>query len=225
VHDTRGQVLASTVDLGAQIPGSVPQVVRVLAENHPAGLSSTSRTGGSISTRPPSPRGEADRALTLSHDASYIDVRLEEIWRHNLIRVLILFVLVVAITLIVVRWEHHRSIAQVAGWMRDCAREKPGPSSPRISEDGRVAGSPDLGSEPDGEKPRHRAGKGRKGIQPAGPHGTALDGRPPEGPHARGARRKKLYLVSNREPYMHEKDGSGIDASSPRAALSPHSIP
>ena len=37
VHDARGQVLASTAGLEQQIPGSVPQVVRVLTESQPAG--------------------------------------------------------------------------------------------------------------------------------------------------------------------------------------------
>ena len=58
VHDARGQLLASTADLDPQIPGSVPQIVHVLSEGHPAAASSTSGIEGSISTPSPSPRGE-----------------------------------------------------------------------------------------------------------------------------------------------------------------------
>src|SRR4030042_2602318 len=35
VHDARGQLLASTADLEPQIPGSIPQVVHVLAGGRP----------------------------------------------------------------------------------------------------------------------------------------------------------------------------------------------
>jgi len=130
IHDAIGRLLASTADLEPQIPGSVPQVVHVLAEGRPAGsfirvenrriyLYTSTQIGE-----------ETIGALTLFHNASYIDVRLEEIWRHNLIRFLILFVLVVAITLIVVRWSITGPIAQLAVWMRDLRTGKTGTSKP-----------------------------------------------------------------------------------------------
>jgi len=86
VHDTRGQVLASTVDLEAQIPGSVPQVVRVLAENNRPAFPPRREPEGLSLHVPLLLEEKPIGGLTLSHDASYIDVRLEEIWRHNLIR-------------------------------------------------------------------------------------------------------------------------------------------
>jgi len=120
VHDARGQLLASTADLESQIPGSAPQVIHVLAEGRPAGgFVHDGNRRIYLYAFPLASGEETIGVLTLYYNASYIDVRLAEIWRNNLIRFLILFVLVVAITLIVVRWSITGPIAQVAVWMRD----------------------------------------------------------------------------------------------------------
>ncbi|HZL98006.1 MAG TPA: hypothetical protein VFB91_04780, partial [Terriglobales bacterium] len=120
VHDARGQLLASTADLEPQIHGSVPQVVHVLAEGHPTGsFLHAAKRRIYLHTSPLFLEEKSIGALTLFHDASYTDVRLAEIWKHNLIRFLILSVLIVAITLIVVRWSITGPIAQMAGWIKE----------------------------------------------------------------------------------------------------------
>ncbi|MGZ8474261.1 MAG: hypothetical protein ACXWWY_12300, partial [Candidatus Deferrimicrobiaceae bacterium] len=106
VHDARGQILASTADLDPMIPGSIARVVHVLTEGQPAG--EFLRIGNRriyLYSFPLLQEEKPIGVLTLFHDASYIDIRLAEIWRNNLLRFLVLSVLVVAITLIVVRWS------------------------------------------------------------------------------------------------------------------------
>ncbi|MGZ8430228.1 MAG: alpha,alpha-trehalose-phosphate synthase (UDP-forming), partial [Candidatus Deferrimicrobiaceae bacterium] len=221
VHDARGQILASTADLESQIPESVPQVVHVLAEGHPTGsfLHSAKRRIY-LYTFPLLLEEKAIGVLTLFHDASYIDVRLEEIWRHNLIRFLILSVLVVAITLIVVRWSITGPIAQMAGWIKELrtgktrtvkpiAPPKMGPAlDPLISEVSHLA----------------------KSLAAARAKAEKISGPPVQAESLWTARRlkeqmsaeldgKKLVLVSNREPYIHEKDGPGIRCVVPAGGL------
>ncbi|MGZ8450380.1 MAG: alpha,alpha-trehalose-phosphate synthase (UDP-forming), partial [Candidatus Deferrimicrobiaceae bacterium] len=221
VHDARGQILASTADLESQIPESVPQVVHVLAEGHPTGsfLHSAKRRIY-LYTSPLLLEEKAIGVLTLFHDASYIDVRLEEIWRHNLIRFLILSVLVVAITLIVVRWSITGPIAQMAGWIKELrtgktrtvkpiAPPKMGPAlDPLISEVSHLA----------------------KSLAAARAKTEKISGPPVQAESLWTARRlkeqmsaeldgKKLVLVSNREPYIHEKDGPGIRCVVPAGGL------
>ncbi|MGZ8473621.1 MAG: alpha,alpha-trehalose-phosphate synthase (UDP-forming) [Candidatus Deferrimicrobiaceae bacterium] len=221
VHDARGQILASTADLESQIPESVPQVVHVLAEGHPTGsfLHSAKRRIY-LYTSPLLLEEKAIGVLTLFHDASYIDVRLEEIWRHNLIRFLILSVLVVAITLIVVRWSITGPIAQMAGWIKELrtgktrtvkpiAPPKMGPAlDPLISEVSHLA----------------------KSLAAARAKAEKISGPPVQAESLWTARRlkeqmsaeldgKKLVLVSNREPYIHEKDGPGIRCVVPAGGL------
>ncbi len=221
VHDARGQLLASTADLEPQIPGSVPQVIHVLAEGLPA--DSFVHVGNRriyLYTVPLASGEETIGVLTLFHNASYIDVRLEEIWRHNLIRFLILFVLVVAITLLVVRWSITGPIAQVAVWMRDLRTGKTRTAKPAdlpkmdpaldplISEASRMAKSLAIA--------RARAEKASSLLARTEPPWTADRLREHMRAELGG---KKLYLVSNREPYVHEKDGQDIRCIVPAGGL------
>ncbi len=221
VHDARGQLLASTADLEPLIPGSVPQVIHVLAEGRPA--DSFVHVGNRriyLYAFPLASGEETIGVLTLFYNASYIDVRLEEIWRHNLIRFLILFVLVVAITLLVVRWSITGPIAQVAAWMRDLRTGKTRTAKPAdlpkmdpalnplISEASRMAKSLAIA--------RARAEKASSLLALTEPPWTADRLREHMRAELGG---KKLYLVSNREPYMHEKDGPGIRCIVPAGGL------
>jgi trehalose-6-phosphate synthase len=221
VHDAGGRLLASTADLELQISGSGPQVVHVLAEGYPA--SSFIHAVNKriyIYTSPLLLEGKTIGALTLFNDASYIDVRLEEIWRHNLIRFLILSVLVAAITLIVVRLSITGPIAQMAGWIKEVRTGKTKNAKPAvlpkmdptlnplISEVNRMAKSLTVAraraekasSLPSGADPLWTADRLKDHMR------TELGG-------------KKLYLLSNREPYMHEKDGPGIRCVVPAGGL------
>ena len=221
VYDARGQVLASTADLEAQIPGSVPQVVRVLAGGHPAaGFSHTAKGRIYLYTSPLLLEEMPVGVLTLFHDASYIDIRLEEIWRHNLIRFLILAVLVVAITLIVVRWSITGPIAQMAGWIKELRTGKTKAVQPAvlpkmdpvldplISEVNRMAKSLAVA--------REKAEKASTLNVRAESLWTADRLKDHMRVELGG---KKLYLVSNREPYLHEKDGPGIRCIVPAGGL------
>lgn len=221
VHDARGQVLASTADLEPQISRSVPQVVNVLAEGHPAaGFIHVEKRRIYLYTSSLLLEEKTIGALTLFHDASYIDVRLAEIWRHNLIRFLILSVLVVAITLIVVRWSITGPIAQMAGWIKElrtgktkavksAVLPKMDPAlDPLISEVNRMAKSLAVA----------RARAEKTSSLPVGAESLWTAERLKD--HMRAELGgKKLYLVSNREPYVHEKDGPGIRCIVPAGGL------
>jgi trehalose-6-phosphate synthase len=221
VHDARGQVLASTVDLEAQVPGFVPQAVRVLAEGHPAAsFIHTAKGRTYLYTSPLLLEEMPVGVLTLFHDASYIDVRLEEIWRNNLIRFLILAVLVVAITLIVVRWSITGPIAQMAGWIKELRTGKTKAVQPAvlpkmdpvldplISEVNRMAKSLAVA--------RAKADKASSLNVRAESLWTADRLKDHMRLELGG---KKLYLISNREPYIHEKEGPGIRCVVPAGGL------
>ncbi len=221
VYDSRGLVLASTADHEPQIPGPAPQAVNVLTEGQPAGrFVHAGNRRIYLYTSPLLLEEETIGVLTLFHDASYIDVRLQEIWKHNLIRFLILSVLVAAITLIVVRWSITGPIAQMAGWIKDLRTGKTKDVKPAvlpkmdpvldplISEVNRMAKSLAVA--------RAKAEEASSLNVHAESQWTAqrlkeqiraeLDG-------------KKLVLVSNREPYIHEKDGQGIRCIVPAGGL------
>ena len=221
VHDARGLLLASTADLEPQIPGSVPQVIHVLTEGRPA--ASFVHVGNRriyLYAFPLASGEETVGVLTLFYNASYIDVRLEEIWRRNLISFLVLSMLVVSITLIVVRWSITGPIAQLAGWMRDLRTGKTKTAKPAvlpkmdasldplISEASRMARSLAVA--------RARAEKASSQPVRAETPWTADRLRDHMRAELGG---KKLFLVSNREPYVHEKDGPGIRCVVPAGGL------
>src|SRR5512143_2619565 len=221
VHDARGQGRASTVDLEAQIPGSIPQVVRVLAAGRPAASFIYTANGRTYIYTSPLLLEEAPvGALTLFHDASYIDIRLEEIWKDNFLRFLVLAVLVVAITLIVVRWSITGPIALMAGWIKELRTGKTRVAKPvvlpemdpvlhpLISEASRMAKSLVVA--------RAKAEKATSQNARAESLWTADRLKDHMLSELGG---KKLYLISNREPYMHEKEGTGVRCIVPAGGL------
>ncbi|MGB7630340.1 MAG: trehalose-6-phosphate synthase [Candidatus Deferrimicrobium sp.] len=220
VHDARGQVLASTADLEQLIPGAAPQVVHVLTESQPAGgFLHIGNRRIYLYSYPLLQEEKPIGVLTLFHDASYIDIRLVEIWRDNLFRFLILSVLVVGITLIVVRWSITGPIAQMAGWIKELRTGKTKsvkPAVPKmdaaldplISEVNRMAKSLAVA--------RARAEEiSSLNVRPVSLW-TAQRLKEQMGVELNG---KKLVLVSNREPYIHEKDGPVIRCIVPAGGL------
>jgi trehalose 6-phosphate synthase len=221
VHDTRGQLLASTADLERQIPGAVPQVVRVLEEGRPEG--GFFRVGDQriyISGYPLVSGEETVGVLTLFHNASYIDVRLKEIWEHNLLRFLVLSLLVVVITLVVVRWSITGPIAQVAGWMRDLRTGKTREAKPAVLPKVDAALDPLISEATRMAKTLAVArAKAEKAARLAA-RGESLWTSDRLKDHMRAVLGgKKLYLVSNREPYLHEKDGPNVRCIVPAGGL------
>ncbi len=221
VYDLHGRALASTSDLGPQVPETAPQVAKALTEGGPEG--SYVRAGDQrlyVFSIPLVDKDETVGALTLFHDASYIDVRLEEIWKHNLIRFLILSVMVVAITLVVVRWSITGPIAQMAGWIKELHTGKTKAVKPAVLPKMDPVLDP-LISEV------NRMAKSLAVARARAEDASGLNVRPESPWTARRLKEqmraeldgKKLVLVSNREPYMHEKDGPGIRCIVPAGGL------
>jgi trehalose 6-phosphate synthase len=200
---------------------AVPQIVRVLAERRPEG--GFVHAGGQriyVYGSPISSGEETVGVLTLFHNASFIDVRLEEIWKHNLIRFLVLSLLVVAITLVVVRWSITGPIAQLAGWMRDLRTGKTKETKPAAFPKVDAALDPLIS---EATRMAKTLAVARKKAEEA----SRLALRPESlwtadrlKAHMRAELGgKKLYLVSNREPYMHEKDGPNVRCIVPAGGL------
>lgn len=158
-------------------------------------------------------------AVAMFYDTSHIDIRLREIWKQNLVRFLILSVLVVFATVLVVRWSITGPIARLASWMREvrtAKRETAGCEvplrgnvlSPLVSEVTELAKSLSIARARAEEEARLRltseslwTPEGLKEYMR-----TALKG-------------KKLFVVSNREPYMHVKEGRTVRAIVPAGGV------
>ena len=162
---------------------------------------------------------EAVGTLAMLYDSSFIDVRLREIWKQNLMRFMILSILAVFSTVLVVRWSVTGPIAKLAEWMRDMRISKRDISSykeplrgdmlsPLVSEVTQLAKSLAIAR-------KHAEEEARLRLQ-----SESLWTPESLKEYMRGELKgKKLFVVSNREPYMHVREGRSVKCIVPAGGL------
>ena len=220
VFDADGNIITATPDLKSGIPQPFEMAVKTMLDNsRSSGLSEVNGKETYIYVLPLKANGKTSGAMALFNDASYIHLRLIEIWKASLLRFLTYTAFIAFITLIVVRWSITRPIARMARWMREVriGRERISPPaistrgdvlSPLVHEAGHLAKS--LAAA------RARADKEAKLRFDAVSLWTAHRLKDHMLTELGG---KKLYLVSNREPYMHVKSGNGVKCIVPAGGL------
>jgi alpha,alpha-trehalose-phosphate synthase [UDP-forming] len=220
VFDLQGNSRASTPELKPHIPQPLPQAVSSLTEKRSIdGIIIIDGKKTYLYALPISAEDDLIGSLALFFDASYIDVRLEGIWKDNLLRFLTLSILIVVITLLIVRWGITGPITRFAEWMREVRMGKNIMSQPLntvrgdvlapvISEVARLAKSLATARARAEEEARLR-------VQS---ESLWTANRLKEHMRAELAG-KKLFLISNREPYMHIRDGRTIKCITPAGGL------
>ncbi len=220
IYDVQGNVLALTPGLAPRIPQPLPLAINSAADSAPA--DSLLTIDGKKMYLYSLPFLEDDTivgTLVLINDASFISIRLNEIWRYNLLRSLTLSVLIAVITLLVIRWSITGPIAQIAMWMRELRTEKGCIDQPVVISRGDVL-APLISEATHLAKSlamaRARADEaGRLRLK-----GEALWTEQMLKEHMRAELGgKRLFLVSNREPYMHIKEGTEIKCIVPAGGL------
>jgi trehalose-6-phosphate synthase len=158
-------------------------------------------------------------ALATFSDISYIDVHLKEIWKYNILRLLTLSILVALSTVLVVRWSITGPIAKLAEWIRDFRTTKEETARPAIPLRGDVLGP--LVSEVTHlakslSLARARTEEETRVHPKSEPLWTSQSLKAYMQAELAG---KKLFLLSNREPYMHVKEGNTIQCIVPAGGL------
>lgn len=228
VYDNQGVTLASTPGLLSQIQQLTPQFTQSNAVTESVtesirehkGISKFEYVEGKEAhfyAIPLSREGATMGALVLFHDASYINRRLQEIWLNNFFSLLTLCLLITLTSVVVVRWSITGPIAQVAEWlheMRTGNLDQPalpltrgdilGPLTVEVADLAReLAQARKMAEE---AQVRVKADSLWTAERLKDHIGIEL-----------GAR--KLFVVSNREPYMHEKQGQKIECIVPAGGL------
>lgn len=218
VYDTQGVSLASSKALLPLVQQPPSQMWEAMARNE--GVSGYDVVGGRtthVYAVPLSHDGVIVGALLLFDDASYIEVRIQDIWERNFIRLLVLSLLMIVTTVVVVRWSITGPIATVAGWMKALRTGKINRPmkfprgdilGPLASEVTLLAKSLALARASAREEARMRvegesvwtAERLREHVR------RELGG-------------KNLIVVSNREPYMHVRQGSAVECIVPAGGL------
>jgi alpha,alpha-trehalose-phosphate synthase [UDP-forming] len=208
VYDRQGNVLALTPDLASKIPQPLPLAVNAAVENRSAGtFMRIENKEAYLYAFPFLQEDKMMGVLVLIHDASFIDLRLNEIWRHNLLRSLTLSALIVVITLLIIKWSITGPIAQIAEWVKELRAGKERVDQPIVSLRGDVL-SPLITEVAQLAKSlamaRARAEEETR-LRLKGDSLWTIDRLKEHMRVELGG--KKLFLVSNREPYMHIKEG------------------
>jgi trehalose 6-phosphate synthase len=156
-------------------------------------------------------------ALVIIHDPSYIEDRVSLIWKNNFIRLLVNALVISLATLLLIRWSIAGPIAKMAEWMKHLRTEKSkepfrlpsgGVFEPLTREVKHMARSISAAREAAEEEARlrHTAESTWTPARLKEQVCTLLQEKP-------------LFVISNREPYIHEKRGKRIECMVPASGL------
>ncbi len=162
-------------------------------------------------------RDEVVGSLAIVHDAGYIDAQSAGVWRETFVRALVQVFLIALITLLIVRWSIVGPIAKAAQWMKALRTSKT-PVPPPV---------PDL----DLFQPIARemttfartltaarsAAKKEAQLREAGESLWTAERLSVHVRNKLGASR--LFVVSNREPYSHVRQGRSVSVVVPPSGL------
>jgi uncharacterized membrane protein affecting hemolysin expression len=218
VYDRQGKAVAVTSELGAVLPSIPNDVTQAMAEGR--AKSSFQRLGDDpvhIFALPLHRQDQIIGGLAVVHDARYIRAQTLSAWREAFLSVLIQVVLIVFVTLLIVRWSIAGPIARAAQWMRalrmgrissrqqmpDLELFKPlAWEVVTLAESLSQARSAALN-----EARLREAGESVWTADKLAVHlQTRLDG-------------GRLFVVSNREPYMHQRSGKSLEVVVPPSGL------
>jgi trehalose 6-phosphate synthase len=218
VYDEGGSPLAVTSGLSGKLPAPPDAVALAMSQRSGRG---EFRTLGQayvhLYVLPLYQEEEVVGALAIFHDATYIEAQSGRIWRDTLLRVSLQTLLIALITLLVIRWSIEGPIAKTAEWMRELRLGGGPPRSsisdrdifkPLTQEVTHIVKSLEAARAAAEEEARLRQAaeslwtgeRLRVHVQ------NKLQGSP-------------LFVVSNREPYMHVRRGKSTEVLVPASGL------
>jgi trehalose-6-phosphate synthase/uncharacterized membrane protein affecting hemolysin expression len=217
IYDARGEVLAESSSLKSRF--EAPPVPPALANGGEEGASEFLNLNGKPVHAfyvPLRSRSAVIGALAIFHDADYIEAQSATIWRDTLWHVIAQVLLIVFVTILIIRWTVVLPISRMAQWMKELrvGRVLPRPSPPegdflapfskevvnlaRSLAEARASAEEEARLRESGES-KWTAERLRVSVQ------SKLLG--------------PLFVVSNREPYMHVRRGKSTEALVPASGL------
>jgi trehalose-6-phosphate synthase len=218
IYGRRGDLLAVTPELASTL-AAVPSVVsQALRDNR--GTGGFQRVGDAsqhIYALPLHQHNEVIGGLAIVHDASYIRAESLKLWRQTFLRALAHVFLIVLLTLLIVRWSMAGPIARTAQWMR-ALRTGQVPSSqsasdldlfrPLVREVAAFAES--LNQARSAAEMEARLRDTGESLWTADRLAAHVRTRLGDG---------RLFVVSNREPYVHMRRGNAVEVMVPPSGV------
>ena len=218
VYDRQGKLVAVTTELGQVLKVMPPDVSQAMADRH--GEGSFVRLGKNpvhIFALPLRRQDEVVGGLAVVHDTTYIRAQSLLTWREGFLRVLVQVFLIVFITVLIVRWSIKGPIARAAQWMRalrtgriSSRQQMPDLElfKPLAWEVVTLAES--LSQARNAAENEARLREASESRWTADRLAVQLQARLDGG---------RLFVVSNREPYMHRHNGKSLEVIVPPSGL------
>jgi trehalose 6-phosphate synthase len=218
VYNLAGRRVAATSSLEAQLTNCPETVGLATVLNKGQGeFLKLGKDPMHVYAFPMTSEGRVVGTLAIFHDARYIDAQDAQLWHNTFLRVLVETLFIALVTLLVVRWSFAGPIARTSQWMRELRTGKPvnRPSPPDTDlfrpltqEVTRFAKSLEAARAAAEEEARLReAGESLWTSERLRVHVQGkLHGNP-------------LYVISNREPYMHVHQGNSVETIVPASGL------
>jgi trehalose 6-phosphate synthase len=218
IYGRQGNLLAVTPEMASTL-ATVPSIMsQALGENHGAGA--FQRVGDAslhIYALPLHQNDEVIGGLAIVHDAGYIRAESLHIWRQTFLRALAHVFLIVLITLLIVRWSIAGPIARTAQWMRAL---RTGRISSRQSAKDLDLFRPlvrEVAAFAESLTQARSAAETEARLRDTGESLWTADRL---AVHVRTRLENgRLFVVSNREPYVHKRRGKSVEVMVPPSGV------
>jgi trehalose 6-phosphate synthase len=218
VYDTDGHPIAMTTGLGERLRNRPDVAARAVTEKKPRGeYLGAGQTRMHVYSVPLILEDKFVGSLAIFHNASFIDAQGSRLWSDTFRRVLAQTLFIVLATLLIIRWTITGPIAKTAEWMRQLRAGRaiehwdlPGADlfKPLTQEVTHFAKSLETARAAAEEEARLREAAESLWT----PERLRI--------HVRGRLREQpLFVVSNREPYIHVRHGKSVEAVVPASGL------
>ena len=218
IYDKHGALIAITPELRDTLTATPLLVTQAMSDSHEE--SAFLRLGGQAAHILASPLRRDDEVvggLAVVHDASYIRTQILLVWRRSFLRMLAQVFLIVFITLLIVRWSITGPIARAAQWMRALRTGK----VPFRHEVPDLAMFRPLAREvatmAESLTQARTAAENEARLRDAA-ESTWTAERLSVQVRTR-LKDARLFVVSNREPYIHRRNGKSLDVTVPPSGL------
>jgi trehalose-6-phosphate synthase len=219
VYDSKGALLAVSPALAPKLKG-VPAIVRQATQSNSGKGAFTDLSGAPVYlyALPLHSGGQVVGSLAVFHDASSIATQSAQLWRRTFLRLMVQIVLILLVAFLIVRWSLMRPVAKTAQWLRELRTGKAVETAPAFPQEELF--------KPLAQEVTHivksleaaRAAAEEEARLRAAADSIWTPERLRVHVHSR-LRDNPLFVVSNREPYMHVRRGKTIETIVPASGL------
>jgi alpha,alpha-trehalose-phosphate synthase [UDP-forming] len=218
IYSVDGNPVLTIPDFASRLAATVPPLsTSVIHESSEERFFKFGQTEMHVCAVPLHSGDQVTGALALFHDATYIDAQTAKMWQGTFASVLVQVLLIAGITLLVIRWSMVRPIMSMAQWIKDLRAGKTGPQPSLTTEEVLKPLTREVTHLATSLRRARESAEAEARLREAGESlwtaerlrvfiEGALEG-------------SRLFVVSNREPYLQHYRGNSIETVVPASGL------